>query len=107
MINILMNDLEDEIRRKLLRRTQSSALRQGRDVKKGEKSELKKFLNIETGGEYTEIIFYSCLADIRGNEGGLEGRRAPVSDSTPLPIAPLHTAPRLRVGHSSGNTSWR
>ena len=88
MINILLNDLEDEIIRKSLRKAHGSKLRQSRNVKKDEKNEFIKFLNVETGSKHSEIILYSCLsplADLRGNESSVVRRRAPDSTSFHCP----------------------
>ena len=88
MINILLNDLEDEIIRKSLRKAHGSKLRQSRNVKKDEKNEFIKFLNVETGSKHSEIILYSCLsplADLRGNESSVVRRRAPASTSFHCP----------------------
>lgn len=101
MISILMNDSEDEIRRKLLRKAHGSKLRQGRNVKKDEKNEFIKFLNVETGSEDTEIIFYSCLsplADLEENESSVGRRR--VLASTPLHCPSPHSL------HSTWVKGW-
>lgn len=97
-----MNDLEDEIRKVTQKRT-GTKLRQGRNAKKDFQNQFIKFLNVEAGSEYTEIIFYSRLrplADLGGHESRWRAE-APVPDATiPLPVTPFHTAPGLMVGHT-------